>query len=151
MKQLALLLVFLILSVLRVEAQTLYLDTSPEVTGSISVNVMDDATSGCWTNLREVRLYVEERLRSEGYTINDDPNGGPTYFDVLVGALRTGSNLCAGTVRARVTRWGFVDGNNAAPYLLAEHATYGASGTGGNFNRTAIEVAQELINRMRRN
>lgn len=42
---------------------------SPEQIQIGKVTLDDDAVSGCWTNLKESREYLEEQLRLNGYTL----------------------------------------------------------------------------------
>ena len=41
-------------------------------TVAVKVKLIDEATAGCWTNLKVAREYAEEKLRSIGALI--DPN-----------------------------------------------------------------------------
>lgn len=40
-----------------------------------NVIIRDMASDGCWTNLTETRMYLEEQLRIRGYTNLNSPNG----------------------------------------------------------------------------
>ena len=37
----------------------------------IYVNIMDDAREGCWTNIGEVRTYIEDKLSEQGAVVAD--------------------------------------------------------------------------------
>ena len=66
-------------------------------TNSVVVELVDDATDGCWTNLREVREYAEEKLRSKGANIVKERMYGPNdyAFQVSVIAYRVRSGCVA--------------------------------------------------------
>lgn len=42
---------------------------TPESFEDISVRIGDDARNGCWTNLREVKTYAEDKLALRGFTV----------------------------------------------------------------------------------
>ena len=48
---------------------------------SVYVSLNDFATGGCWTNLREVREYAEEKLRTKGIKTTDDGTIMDAAFD----------------------------------------------------------------------
>ena len=37
----------------------------------VNVELADNATGACWTNLKETREYAEEKLRTFGITVSD--------------------------------------------------------------------------------
>jgi hypothetical protein len=41
----------------------------PDSIRIIQVEIFDEATGGCWTNISEVKTYVEDQLRLNGYEI----------------------------------------------------------------------------------
>ena len=48
---------------------------TPEEIVIVDVRLDDDATGGCWTNLKESREYAEEQLRLNGYKFLGIQNG----------------------------------------------------------------------------
>ena len=65
---------------------------------SFQVKLADEATDGCWTNLREVREYAEEKIRNKGGFLISDPNAYAEYvFAIEVLGYRTGG-LCVGSI-----------------------------------------------------
>ena len=39
---------------------------------SVIVTLEDDAINACWTNLKEVREYAEEKLHMQGVNVDDE-------------------------------------------------------------------------------
>jgi hypothetical protein len=50
---------------------------------------------GCWTNLKEVREYTEEKIKNSGMTLNNDQYAYTFVVDVQGGRI---SNTCTGQV-----------------------------------------------------
>lgn len=50
---------------------------TPDEIAIVEVRLNDDATGGCWTNLKESREYAEEQLRLNGYKFLGIQNGDP--------------------------------------------------------------------------
>lgn len=42
---------------------------TPDSFEDVSVRIGDDARNGCWTNLREVKTYAEDKLALKGFTV----------------------------------------------------------------------------------
>ena len=73
-------------------------DANPSTVESISVRIIDEATDGCWTNLREVREYAEEKLRIAGYKVVSQE--GEYRFVINVHAFRLKRRTeCVGAIR----------------------------------------------------
>jgi hypothetical protein len=53
-----------------------------EVVGPVAIVLNDGSTDGCWTNLRDVREYGEEKLAQEGFVAATE--GQATAFTLLV-------------------------------------------------------------------
>ena len=58
--------------------------------GKIQVRLMDDATDGCWTNIKEVKVYAEDKLEMIGADVMPFNNllpvaGKENTFDRFVG------------------------------------------------------------------
>ena len=127
-----------------VSAQWVATDVNPKSVGTIHVYLEDDAKDGCWTNLREVREYAEEKLRIAGYSTAAEKN----IFGVnlLVRVLAYKSNgQCLGNLSASLVKptvqdglWGY--------FKFATHSTL--TNKNGNLNAKVISVVQELINKM---
>jgi hypothetical protein len=44
-------------------------NANPNSIGTINVSLNDSVDGACWTNLKEVREYAEEKLRQQGYEV----------------------------------------------------------------------------------
>jgi hypothetical protein len=73
---------------LRVPIQSVgFENATPEALGPIEVLLVDHSSESCWTNLREVREYAEEKLVAEGFELA--PQGSRTFkLEVVVTAFR---------------------------------------------------------------
>lgn len=81
----------------------LYSYVNPDVVGGIVVEVRDNATGGCWTNLGEAKTYAEDQLRLRGYEVGDEFN----YFEgwrfvIGVDAKRLPDGPCYGTLHTKL-------------------------------------------------
>jgi len=76
-------------------------NATPENIGPVAVSLADRSLDACWTNLRDVREYVEEKLVDEGFEVTQA--GGASYsLGVAVLASRRpalfGQGPCQGLV-----------------------------------------------------
>lgn len=69
---------------------------NPETIGEVAIWLGDFAQDGCWTNLREVREYAEEKLVQGGYTYVTDHAHEGFSLSITVSASRESSFLGAG-------------------------------------------------------
>jgi hypothetical protein len=114
---------------------------NPTTVESISVEILDSAIEGCWTNLREVREYAEEKLRIAGYEV--ESNGGEYSFGISVNAFRlNGREECVGAIGVQIysssTRrgvFGFHEiGNHGGVYIKP-----------GNLNNDVLEMVNSVV------
>ena len=116
---------------------------------SITVALQDSASGACWTNLKEVREYAEEKLRMKGVKINNDVTifeEDYTYkFTITVTSERIykdDTGPCYGNVNAELYTFGLVNGNvhvmNAGSYnyIAVDNK---------NLNQTIIEAVRSFI------
>ena len=69
------------------------------------VMLHDIAKGGCWTNLREVREYAEEKLRIKGATLTEDGWDSNTFLlEILIQADRNpnAQSQCFGALSAYI-------------------------------------------------
>ena len=71
--------------------------------GKIQVRLMDDATDGCWTNIKEVKVYAEDKLEMIGADVMPFNNSLPiagkeNTFDIEVGGSRFIGGFCHGMI-----------------------------------------------------
>lgn len=94
------------------------------------VNLMDEATDGCWTNIGEVRNYIEDKLAENGAVILDDTNGAGVVFNFQVLAKRT-SGFCYGSMSLSLAV-----GANAGPLKVI----------GSLYRKNSITINQQNFN-----
>lgn len=77
----------------------------------VYVAILDDATGGCWTNIRETRKYAQDQLDLVGFDVIEMPirdNGLPhpvlrkniAEFKIQVSASRGEAGLCRGSIQS---------------------------------------------------
>ena len=90
-------------------AQWVSSDVNPKSVGTIYVLLEDNAKGGCWTNLREVREYAEEKLRIAGYSTaaKDKIYEARLFVDVL--AYKS-NGQCLGAIRAALIKLNSLEG-----------------------------------------
>ncbi|MDA9822924.1 hypothetical protein N9C56_10495 [Paracoccaceae bacterium] len=116
---------------------------------SIKVVLEDGASGACWTNLKEVREYAEEKLRMKGVKINNDVTTSEedyTYsFTITVNSERInndGTGPCYGDVNAELYTFGFVNGS---VHVIGAGKYDSIAFNSKNLNQTIIEVVRRFI------
>ena len=64
----------------------------------IYVNIMDDAREGCWTNIGEVRNYIEDKLAEKGAVVVENPNIAVVLNFRVIATRWSGSGWCYGSM-----------------------------------------------------
>ena len=92
--------------------------------GSIYVTVSDEASMGCWTNLKEAREYAEEKLRIKGIKVDKemsypDAQEKRYQFIIHVGSQRLTdrSSPCVGAIDLNLVGYSSVNGIGHLSYL----------------------------------
>ena len=121
----------------------------------VKVVLTDDAKGACWTNLKEVREYVEEKLRMKGVTVLADntPIGGfIKIYQLSIGVIalrlyQNGTGPCFGGIRVNLETASTIDGkfHNS---LIADHFVVAAKDQ--NLNRDVILSVGEMIDELQR-
>lgn len=62
----------------------------------VRLKISDLVNGGCWTNLKEVREYSEEKIKNSGMTLNDDGSHKFTFLIQSIG--RRSDGLCGGQI-----------------------------------------------------
>ena len=118
----------------------------------VDVKLIDNATGACWTNLREVREYAEEKLRMKGANVVNPREWFPFAdmriyrLSITVGGRRyfnDGSGNCVGSVIIELYTYAQV--NDYFHQSVIGNAFFNTSDP-TNFNRSAIEVLSGFIN-----
>ena len=117
----------------------------------VNVSINDNATGACWTNLKEVREYAEEKLRTFGVKVSDigykvaDTN--IYWLNITVSASRLyqdGSGPCFGNYHIRLDGYTIIN-------KVAHLAILGAKDTKGfipskeTFNRSIIVGLEKVF------
>ena len=117
---------------------------NPTSIGTISVGIADDAKDACWTNLREVREYAEEKLKIKGYNVVAEMGGG-YEFAIKVKAFRSDAGTCIGEYSIQI--WA----GNTRNGVFGFHEIGGFTNYGthqNNFNNWVIGVISNMIEQM---
>ena len=64
----------------------------------IYVNILDDARDGCWTNIGEVRTYIEDKLSEKGAIIADREDFAVALNFRILATRWVGSGWCYGSM-----------------------------------------------------
>lgn len=117
---------------------------NPTSIGTISVKIRDGAKDACWTNLREVREYAEEKLKIKGYNVVAEMGDG-YEFTIAFHAFRSDAGTCIGEYSVEI--WA----SNTRNGVFGAHEI-GSSGNYGthsdNFNNWVIGVISKMIEQM---
>lgn len=123
---------------------------SPENVGRIEVQLRDQTSGACWTNLREAREYAEERLASAGFEIVEDDND--YQFRIIVFAFRVdrllGRDTCEGLIQLSLGTGLAFDGMFGA-FLVAQHIQ-AISATSGwpDLNEPVLLALDQMIDEL---
>lgn len=115
---------------------------------AVEVILRDDAKGACWTNLKEVREYAEEKFRANRIPLLTDTNirlsvNQEYNYVVQVFGNRTfedGSGPCSGFIS--ITLFNYVPINNRVHVAVAGQLVNGYLGVGSNLNREVIKAVQ---------
>jgi len=119
---------------------------------NIVVGVYDDATNGCWTNLGEVKRYVEDKLSIAGANIRNEhtglvhPDNNNYWYTISVIGYRLNNGVCIGSISGELY---------AAVRFSEFHFAYVQSETmllnstnGSNLNNQVLSVASDFIRKL---
>ena len=118
---------------------------------SVTVTLNDFATGACWTNLKEVREYAEEKLKIAGLKVlpNNDISDADTKlytFAINLIAARVyadGSGPCVGSSSVEMAGWTFVNG---LPHIaVLGRRQMSISSQRQNYNRSMIDVLEKVF------
>lgn len=136
--------VVLLMSGNTANAQFYSSDANPDSIGGVEVRLFDNAIDACWTNLREVREYAEEKLRLKGYQ-QAEPSSNGYKMNIIISAQRLDDGGCVYDIDLHVNAPRNVSG--VFGYHLV--GTHGSSGYNNqNANNVIISKVGEMINAM---
>jgi hypothetical protein len=119
----------------------------------VNVILEDNAKGACWTNLKEVREYAEEKLRIKGIAVADKIELKPAsdgYYNLALEVngsrlYKDGTGPCVGTLILRMIGSDYVGG------FYSYVSLGGISNLGAiqkdNFNRYAIEMVSRFFDK----
>jgi hypothetical protein len=120
---------------------------------AVRVSLRDGANGACWTNLKEVREYAEEKLRIKGMAVTDinEPglaSEGTYWLSIVVHAKRVYENNtgpCVGSLSASLVGVDYVgEWINAITLAAIE---LGVTIKKDNFNRVSIEMISQFFDK----
>ncbi len=121
-------------------------NVNPSSLGNTEVEIVDDASDGCWTNLGEAKTYVADKLGNLGYTVVSEWTPGDASFSVQVNSERDSDNRCYGNIDIMIYIARTTDG------IFGYHRV-GNSGTifkgYNNANSLVLEQIKKMIDQMR--
>jgi len=118
----------------------------PDEVSQINVEINDQANSGCWTNIGEVKRYTEDKLELAGFKVSR--NKFKNYVDdrhfilnIHVNATR-GVSTCFGDIRFGIIK-SILNNNMYGMFIVGE---YGSNFTGSqNANAYILELIGGFI------
>ncbi|MDB4213962.1 hypothetical protein N9741_03775 [Octadecabacter sp.] len=120
---------------------------SPQSIGPITIDLEDGVTGACWTNLREVREYTEEKLRMSRYSVvqnaGDSSHQG-FYFHIAVVGVRN-NGMCDAVVTVELKDY-MTNASGFGWFVMARHAVVPSNHS--NLNNFVINAVQALIDEM---
>ena len=118
----------------------------PANVSQITVIINDQANDGCWTNIGEVKRYVEDKLELVGFKVSREKfegyeNDKHFILSVMVNAKRT-TGKCFGDVEFEIIR--YIKNNNMGGMFLV--GQYGSNFKGGeNANQYTLKLTGEFM------
>ena len=142
MKQLALILSFTLGLTTAVYAQKFDEGVTFEDLGPVVVSLIDNATGGCWTNMKEAKNYAEGQLDMAGAKVADDIANAAISLDISVLAERVEQGYCYGTAVVRVARFD-KSWNYDTIILFSSFTTIVVNPT--NFNIAVLDLIKKAV------
>ncbi|MDC0431674.1 hypothetical protein OAL97_04105 [Paracoccaceae bacterium] len=120
---------------------------------SVSVTLEDDAINACWTNLKEVREYAEEKLHMQGVNVDDEKlpmateNDYTLFIKVFSQRLyENGNGPCHGTVEISLQTFVLINGVLHVAYIASDGRL---TANKRNLNQAVIETVSDFIAEIR--
>ena len=112
-----------------------------------TVFLQDNATNGCWTNLKETREYAEEKLRMNNIQIGnfDVPEftSNEFWLWIEVSAGRTNSGSCTGLMNVQLISFITI---GEQMYTIVRNSNLGhAFLPNENFNNHILDYVNQII------
>lgn len=132
-----------------VKAEMLDPTVGPNEIGAVSVAMNDSAVDACWTNLKEVREYTEEKLRIQGYELSGDDRALVDYTLVIdvTGYRSKAAPVCVGSIIVMLVK-GSVNEDIFGLHVINMENVVTTSPRNGNLNDRVIEIVQKTVDSM---
>lgn len=118
----------------------------PANVSQITVNIDDQASDGCWTNLGEVKRYAEDKLELVGFMVSRNKFEGfvddrEYILNVMVNAKR-GAVKCFGHIQFSIVK--YIHNNNMDGIFAV--GEYGSNFTGSdNTNQNTLRLMGDFM------
>ena len=119
---------------------------------NVKVELNDEVSDACWTNLKEVREYAEEKLRMKGAKVASDrttfPLAAVNTYNLEITAMGwrlPGNNGCVGMIRLQLYNWENLNGIIHKAIVL-QQTTLGIQ---PNLNRDVIEAVSSAMAKLK--
>ena len=107
----------------------------------ITVELMDGATNGCWTNLMEAKNYAAGQIDIAGGKVVETAQEASSYFIIHVQAARMNEGQCFGSLQVSSYR----PHNHNGVITLAMFSQYLRTAVQPNFNNFVLDVIKEAV------
>ena len=119
---------------------------------NIVVEVYDDATNGCWTNLGEVKSYAKDKLSIAGANMKNEhtglvrPDNDNYWYTISVIGYRLNNGVCIGSISTELySAVRFREFHFA--YVQSETMLVNSS-NGSNLNNQVLSVVGDNIRKL---
>lgn len=110
----------------------------------IHVALDDQASGGCWTNIRETRDYAAGKIEILGGTIEEKFETADFIFAIGVLASRAANNTCIGSINVKFFKVTRLPNQMGGFFVLSESS--GITSDTKNMNNFVLEVVASGIN-----
>ena len=105
------------------------------------IELVDNATNGCWTNLMEAKSYAAGQIDIAGGKVVETAQEASSVFTINVHAGRMNEVQCLGSVQVSIYRPYRYDG----VITLALYSQHLRTAVQPNFNNFALDVIKEAV------
>lgn len=113
--------------------------------GPLYIELMDNATNGCWTNIMETKNYAAGQIDIAGGKVVETPQEAYSVFGILVSAARMDDGRCYGNAQVSIYRPAYHEGVSS----LVMFSQFARQGVQLNFNNLILDVIKEAVGEWR--
>ncbi|MDA9612616.1 hypothetical protein N9S22_00695 [Paracoccaceae bacterium] len=114
--------------------------------GEVIIDIIDNATNGCWTNIMEAKNYAAGQIDIIGGKVVETTKEAYAVFNISVSAERIQPGLCYGFIDVKVYRPINYDGK-VVTAVFSETQQAGANRT--NFNNFVLDLIKKAVSEWR--